>query len=228
MHGKMFHTEQEDAELATKVATAYRAYEDAKKEKAIVVGKLLVEAQRWHPTDKAFAAFLERAGGIQLRRAQELIAIALGRKGHEQLLKEKADAQQRFRDKQKAEKIARDKAAAAKAKAKPDDALRNAKSKSDDALRNASDKDADPDDADTVPRVLFDLAVEARELARNSEWVLDTGGDLGDDDRDVPYSEILEKYVVDAVRDAAQAWQRVLDRVKPKTKATTKNSKEAA
>jgi hypothetical protein len=109
-------TEQDDAKLAAKVVAAVKAYDEAdavKKEKAIIVGGLLAEAQKRHPGDKAFEAFLERAGGIHIRRAKDLIAIALGRKEFDKHQADHAAAQQRLRDKQKAEKIEREKAKAA-------------------------------------------------------------------------------------------------------------------
>jgi hypothetical protein len=133
----MASTEQDDAKLAAKVVAAVKAYDAAdavKKEKAIIVGGLLAEAQKLHPSDKAFEAFLERAGGIHIRRAKDLIAIALGRTDFEKHQLDQAAAQQRFRDKQKAEKIEREKAKAALPKPAPkpdDDALRNASPKPD-------------------------------------------------------------------------------------------------
>jgi hypothetical protein len=138
------HTEQDDAKLAAKVVAAVKAYDAAdavKKEKAIIVGGLLAEAQKRHPSDKAFEAFLDRAGGIQIRRAKDLIAIALGRKEFDKHQADNAAAQQRLRDKQKAEKIEREKANAALPKPEEPKA---------DALRDASPKPEPkpkPDDA---------------------------------------------------------------------------------
>jgi hypothetical protein len=127
------YPDQDDATLATKIGDAVKAYDAAdavKKEKAIIAGRLLVEAQKRHPSDKAFEKFLLLAGGIQIRRAKDLIAIALGRKRFEQHQIENAAAQQRHRDKIKAEKIEREKAKAASAKPEPkpapEPALRNA------------------------------------------------------------------------------------------------------
>ena len=72
----------DDALVATVVAAvkAFEAADAVKKEKALKLGELLAEAQKRHPTDRAFEAFLTRAGGIQIRRAKDLISIALGRK----------------------------------------------------------------------------------------------------------------------------------------------------
>jgi len=115
--------DHDDAKLAAKVVAAVKAYDAAdaiKKEKAVIVGGLLAEAQKRHPSDKAFEAFLERAGGIQIRRAKDLIAFALGRKDFDKHQADHAAAQQRLRDKQKAEKIEREKAKAALPKPKPD------------------------------------------------------------------------------------------------------------
>ena len=138
-------TDQDDAKLAAKIIDAMKEYDAAdatRKEKAVVAGRLLAEAHERHSTEQAFKKFLELAGGIQLRRAQELIAIALGRKDFDQHQIENAAKQQRHRDKLKAEKIEREKAKAAlpkpepkpKGKGKPEpksaeprpDALRNA------------------------------------------------------------------------------------------------------
>jgi hypothetical protein len=112
----------DDAKLAAKVVAAMKAFDTAdatRKEKAIAVGTLLAEAQKRHPDRKGFGAFLALAGGIQLRRAQELIAIAVGRKGFEQQQAENAAKQRRHRDKLKAEKIGREKAKAALPKPEP-------------------------------------------------------------------------------------------------------------
>jgi hypothetical protein len=126
-------TDQDDAKLAAKIVDAMKEYDAAdatRKEKAKAAGLLLAEAQKRHPMPKAFEKFLELAGGIQLRRAQELIAIALGRKDFEQHQAENAAKQQRHRDKLKAE---REKAQAALPK--PGQKKGNGKP---DALRNAS------------------------------------------------------------------------------------------
>ena len=82
-------------------------------------GRLLAEAQKRHPTEKAFEKFLQLAGGIHIRRARDLIALALGRKDFEQHQSENAAAQQRHRDKLKAEKLEREKAKAALPKPDP-------------------------------------------------------------------------------------------------------------
>src|SRR5258708_18711896 len=89
---------QDDAKLAAKIVDAVKEYDDAnkeyndaettlglkRKEKQIAAGKLLVEARKRHPTEKAFEEFLKLAGGIGVRRAQDFIAFALGRKDFEQ------------------------------------------------------------------------------------------------------------------------------------------------
>lgn len=139
------HTEQDDAQLARKVVAALKAYDAAdavKKEKAVIVGGLLADAQKQHPGDKAFEAFLERAGGIQIRRAKDLIPFALGRKDFDKHQADHAAAQQRLRDKQKAEKIEREKAKAALPKPAPKpDASHDAspKPKPDDASKWSAD-----------------------------------------------------------------------------------------
>jgi hypothetical protein len=102
------HTEA-DIKLAEQIVDAMKAVDAAdavKKEKAIIAGRLLDEAHTRHPTEEAFKKFLLLAGGVQIRRAQDLIALALGRKDFEQQQAENAAAQQRHRDKLKAEKIA--------------------------------------------------------------------------------------------------------------------------
>jgi hypothetical protein len=112
----------DDAKLAAKIVDAMRAVDAAtatRNEKAIVAGRLLVEAQKRHPTERAFEEFLELAGGIRIRRARDLIALALGRKPFEQHQIENAAAQQRHRDKLKAEKIEREKERAALPKPDP-------------------------------------------------------------------------------------------------------------
>jgi hypothetical protein len=112
----------DDAKLAGRCIDAKKAYDAAdvtRKEKAVIWGKLLAEAQKLHPTDKAFEAFLERAGGIHIRRAKVLIAVALERKEFDKHQADHAAAQQRLRDKQKAEKIEREKAKAALPKPEP-------------------------------------------------------------------------------------------------------------
>jgi hypothetical protein len=128
----------EDAMLAAEISTAIKALDAAdsdRKTKAIAAGHLLAQAKQRHPTEKAFETFLGLAGGVGLRRAQDLIAFALGRKDFEQHQIENAAAQQRLRDKEKAERIAREKAKVGlsepepkpkKAKPEPEPALRNA------------------------------------------------------------------------------------------------------
>lgn len=104
-----------DAKLAAEIGDAVKAYDAAdatRKEKAVIAGQLLAEARKRHPSKKAFENFLELAGGVGIRRAETFIAIALGRKEFEQHQSENAAAQQRHRDKLKAEKIEREKAKA--------------------------------------------------------------------------------------------------------------------
>jgi hypothetical protein len=100
--------DQDDAKLAAKIGDAVKAYDAAdatKKEKAVILGRLLIEARKRHPSTNAFENFLEMAGGIRIRGAEELIAFALSRKDFEQHRIENAAAQQRHQDKIKAEKI---------------------------------------------------------------------------------------------------------------------------
>jgi hypothetical protein len=114
--------DQDDSKLAARIVDAMKEYDGAdavRKVKAIVAGELLAEAHKRHPTKEAFEKFLQLAGGIHLRRAQDLIAIALGRKEFEQHQIENAAAQQRHRDKLKAEKIEREKEKAALPKPEP-------------------------------------------------------------------------------------------------------------
>jgi hypothetical protein len=113
---------EDDAKLAARIVDAVKEYDAAdavKKEKAVAAGRLLSEAQKRHPTEKAFEKFLQLAGGIGIRRARDLIALALGRKDFEQHQIENAAAQQRHRDKLKAEKIEREKEKAALPKPDP-------------------------------------------------------------------------------------------------------------
>jgi hypothetical protein len=194
----------DDAKLAAKIVIAMKEYDAAdatRKEKALVAGKLLVEAKKRHPTEKAFEKFLELAGGIQIRRARDLIALALGRKHFEHHQIENAAAQQRHRDKLKAEKIEREreKAALPKPDPKPDPKPKpkgkgKPEPEPEPALRNAQ-----PDTAeDFATRGLFNRACEAYALAK---W---NGPDLIDHQHRC--SPRLEKNVIDAVNDAAEAW----------------------
>jgi len=118
----MTHEDGDDAKLAAKIVKAIKEYDAAtvtRNEKAVAAGKLLAEAQKRHPTEKAFGEFLKQAGGIQIRRAKDLIGIALGRKDFEQHQIDNAAAEQRHRDKLKAEKIEREKEKAALPKPDP-------------------------------------------------------------------------------------------------------------
>jgi hypothetical protein len=129
----MTTNDQADIKLAAQIVEAVKEYDDAnkeyndaeatlglkRKEKQIAAGKLLAEARKRHPTEKAFEEFLRLAGGIGIRRAQDFIAFALGRKDFEQHQAENAAAQQRHRDKLKADKIEREKAKAALPKPEP-------------------------------------------------------------------------------------------------------------
>jgi hypothetical protein len=124
---------QDDRKLAAKIVDAIKEYDAAnkeyndaettlglkRKEKQIAAGKLLIEARKRHPTEKAFEKFLDLAGGIGIRRAQDFIAFAVGRKDFDRHQAENAAAQQRHRDKLKADKIERDKANAALPKPEP-------------------------------------------------------------------------------------------------------------
>jgi chemotaxis response regulator CheB len=102
--------QNDDAQLAENIVVAIKAYDVAdatRKEQAIIAGGLLAEAQKRHPSDKAFTKFLELAGSIGIRRAKVLIAIALGRKEFEQHQADNAAAQQRHREKVEKEKKAK-------------------------------------------------------------------------------------------------------------------------
>src|SRR5260221_3317887 len=114
--------DQDDAKLAAKIIDAMKDVDAAtatRNEKAVAAGRLLIEAQKRHPTENAFEKFLQLAGGIRIRRARDLIALALGRKDFERHQIENAAAQQRHRDKLKAEKIEREKEKAALPKPDP-------------------------------------------------------------------------------------------------------------
>jgi hypothetical protein len=133
--------DQDDAKLAAKIIDAMKEYDAAdatRKEKAIAAGTLLAEARKRHPGKKAFETFLELAGGIGYRRAEDLIAIAVGRKDFEREQAENAAAQQRHRDKLKAEKIEREKAKAALPKPEPAKPGPKTKGKPEPELRNSS------------------------------------------------------------------------------------------
>ena len=65
--------DQDDTQLAAKIVDAMKevdAADSVRKEKAIIAGRLLAEAQKRHPTEKAFEKFLQLAGGVQIRRAK--------------------------------------------------------------------------------------------------------------------------------------------------------------
>jgi hypothetical protein len=114
--------QEDDAKLAAKIVNAIKevdAATAARNEKALAAGRLLVEAQKRHPTEKAFEKFLQLAGGIHIRRARDLIAFALGRKDFEKHQIDNAAAQQRHRDKLKAEKIEQEREKAALPKPDP-------------------------------------------------------------------------------------------------------------
>jgi len=100
--------DQDDAHLAAQIAVAIKEYDGAnevRKEKAIAAGNLLDEAHKRHPGDKAFAKFLEQENiGIGIRRAQELIAIAVGRRDFEQQQAKNREAVKKSRDKAEIEK----------------------------------------------------------------------------------------------------------------------------
>jgi hypothetical protein len=100
-----------DAQLAARIVAAIKACDAADatairttKEKAIIAGKLLDEAHQRHQGDEAFTIFLELAGGVGLRRAQDLIAISRNPEIHEQHQIENREAGARHRAKVKAEK----------------------------------------------------------------------------------------------------------------------------
>jgi len=135
---------QDDATLAAKIIDAIREVDAAtatRKEKALAAGKLLIEAQKRHPTEKAFERFLQVAGSVGIRRARDLIALAQGRKDFEQHKVDNAAAQQRHRDKLKAEKIEREKARATLPKPEPE-------GKEKPALRNADETPLPPAEPD--------------------------------------------------------------------------------
>jgi hypothetical protein len=146
MHSPPSHNTEADIKLAEQIVDAMKEYDVAtatRNDKAVAAGKLLHEAHERHPTEEAFKKFLLLAGGVQIRRAQDLIALALGRKDFEKQQAENAAAQQRHRDKLKAEKIERDKAKPALPKPAPKPAGKGKPepkpaTPKPDALRNAS------------------------------------------------------------------------------------------
>jgi hypothetical protein len=111
-----------DADLASKIMYAVKDHSDL----STTVGELLVKAHLRHPTDKAFTAFLETAGGIKLRHAKDLMKWCLdpAALAAHKIKQAKADKEYRDRQKKKAaddaaalKKIEDDAKAAAKAKA---------------------------------------------------------------------------------------------------------------
>jgi hypothetical protein len=67
--------DQADIQLAAKIIDAIKeldAADSVKKEKAIIAGQLLAEAQKRHPSKEAFEKFLKSAGDVQYRRAVDL------------------------------------------------------------------------------------------------------------------------------------------------------------
>jgi hypothetical protein len=167
---------QTDTELAAKIVDAMKEVDAAtatRNEKAVAAGRLLIEAQKRHPTERAFAEFLELAGGIQIRRARDLIALALGRKDFEQHQIENAAAQQRHRDKLKAEKIEREKAKAALPKPDPKPEPKGKgrpepKPKPEPALRNAADKTPPPPPDDELLVAALKLVLRHPESRRDT------------------------------------------------------------
>lgn len=151
----------DDSKLAAKIVAAIKEVDAAtatRNEKAVAAGKLLAEAHDRHPTEKAFENFLRLAGGVQIRRARELIAFALGRKKFEQHQIDNAAAQQRHRDKLKAEKIEREKEKAALPKPEPTPKSKPEPKQSDHpALRNAA--------------VEENAAASAEERKKFNEWL---------------------------------------------------------
>jgi hypothetical protein len=199
-----------DVKLAAKIVDAMKEYDAAdatRKEKAIAAGRLLNEAHKRHPGNKAFEKFLQLAGGIQSRRAQELIAIAVGRKEFEQQQAANAAAAQRHRDKLKAEKIERERAKAALPKPEPKPKGKAKPS----ALRHALPIEEDDSHADTAEdiatRGLFNRACEAYALAK---WKIDEAR--------------MEKNLIDAVNDAADAWIDLRKRVLAAANTTKKKA----
>ena len=74
-------------------------------EKQKALGLLLVKAHEVHKSQKAFKAFLATVpNGIAIRRAEELISFATGKKTPEQNRLEKKNRQQKTRDKAKLQK----------------------------------------------------------------------------------------------------------------------------
>jgi hypothetical protein len=114
--------DQDDVKLAAKIVDALKELDTAdatRKEKAVAAGRLLAEAQKRHPSKPAFEKFLELAGGVQYRRAIDLIGIGLGRKDFDRHQADNAAAAKRHADKLRAEKLERDNEPKAKPKPEP-------------------------------------------------------------------------------------------------------------
>jgi hypothetical protein len=160
-----FSPNQDDAKLAADIGAAVTAYDAAdtvRKERAIIVGQLLVEAKKRHPGTKAFEKFLETVPlGIGIRRAETFMAIALGRKDFEQHQIENAAAQQKHRDKTKAEKIEKEKVKLALPRPEPAPT----------ELRNAR-IDANPDVRELTEKVRAKLAGEPNKLTEALRIIL--------------------------------------------------------
>lgn len=66
-----------------------------------LVGTLLLEAKKLHPTVKKFEAFLKRVNGLKRSRAYDLMRLVGGRTTEEELKKDARDRQQKSRDSKK-------------------------------------------------------------------------------------------------------------------------------
>jgi hypothetical protein len=66
-----------------------------------VVGQLLLEAKKLHPTKKGFETFLRRVNGLHISRAYDLLRLAGGRTTDEELRQEARDRVRKHRAKKK-------------------------------------------------------------------------------------------------------------------------------
>jgi hypothetical protein len=120
------------------------------------------------PSKPAFEKFLELAGGIQYRRAIDLIGIGLGRKDFDKHQADNAAAAKRHADKLKAERIEREKAKE-KAKPEPEEPSALANAPADD---NVVAGECDYDELHEALRLLATIAEHA-ECNRRAGIILD-------------------------------------------------------
>src|SRR5262245_21750003 len=69
--------------------------------KSKIVGGLLLEAKKLHPTVKEFEAFLKKVKGLKLSRAYDLLRLAGGRTTDAEIRKETRERVKKHREKKK-------------------------------------------------------------------------------------------------------------------------------